>query len=262
MQAYLQTESSLEQLTEFAYKGPKADNLRVEALNNSLTALNTALAILEKEKNLNSQQLKVNVELLKLCSGLELIARFSFNEQLLKQSLPLLYNEYNRLSSLIVKLRLKSSDRKKIASSLSPFEPEKIYSPQENLQLTNKRRGLGIISFSTQPKFTKKRRDGSYELALTEYLGLHLEIQNQGEIAEKNVQVTLSLESTSLAEPLSFEEKIAEINPRERKPVSFAHIPLGAKPGTSYILTIFVKPVPGEKVLENNTLVLKFYLAP
>lgn len=259
---HLQIKSSLENLTEFAYQGPKADKVRVQALKNSLTALNGAQSILEKERALTPKQLKAIAELISLASRLELTARFSFDEQLLKQSLPLLYNEYNRLSNLITELRPKRGDKDKITFSLLFFEPEKVFRIQENPELANKRRGLGIVSFTTQPKFSEKRRDGIYELPLSEYLDLHLEIQNQGEIIEKNVQVTLNLESTALAEPLSLDEKIPEIKPRERKPVSFTRIPLEAKPGTIYFLKVFVKPVAGEKVLENNKLSLKFYLAP
>ena len=258
----LESENSLQTLLAFTYQGPKAESQRQKALKKSSELIKRAGKLLADNKTTGKIQLQVLLDILSLNAGIKTVAQLSFNEQVLKESLPVLIKDYARLKNLVLKLKLEEPERKKLLSSQPVFEVAKIFHPQETLQVLKKRRGLGLISFTTNPRLKRTDKEGVYELPFTEYFDLHLEIQNQGEIIEKNVILSLSLESTSLAEPFNLEETVDVIKPGERKPVSFTRIPLEASPGNFYTLKVLLKPVPGERVLENNELKIDFYLIP
>jgi hypothetical protein len=90
---------------------------------------------------------------------------------------------------------------------------------------------------------------GSTTVTLTNDIAFDIQVVNQGDSTETDVGVTVNVGSG--ADAMKLEETIPEIAAGEQKPVS---IPLSSQPptGQNVPITVNVKPVPGEKVTDNN----------
>jgi hypothetical protein len=90
---------------------------------------------------------------------------------------------------------------------------------------------------------------GSATVQLTNDIAFDIQVVNQGDSTETDVGVTVTVGSG--ADAIKAEETIPEIGAGELKPVS---IPLTSQPptGQNVPITVNVKPVPGEKVTDNN----------
>jgi hypothetical protein len=91
---------------------------------------------------------------------------------------------------------------------------------------------------------------GSATVTLTRDIAFDIQVVNQGESTETDVGVTVIVGSG--ADSIKLEETIPEIAAGESKSVS---IPLTSQPptGQNVPIKVDVKPVPGEKVTDNNT---------
>jgi len=90
---------------------------------------------------------------------------------------------------------------------------------------------------------------GSATVQLTRDTAFDIQVVNQGDGTETDVGVTVTVGSG--ADAMKLEETIPEIAAGEAKNVS---IPLSSQPptGQNVPITVNVKPVPGEKVTDNN----------
>jgi len=90
---------------------------------------------------------------------------------------------------------------------------------------------------------------GSTTVQLTNDIAFDIQVVNQGDSTETDVGVTVNVGSG--ADAIKAEETIPEIGAGELKTVS---IPLTSQPptGQNVPITVNVKPVPGEKVTDNN----------
>jgi len=91
---------------------------------------------------------------------------------------------------------------------------------------------------------------GSATVTLTRDIAFDIQVVNQGDSTETDVGVTVTVGSG--ADSIKLEETIPEIAAGESKSVS---IPLTSQPptGQNVPIKVDVKPVPGEKVTDNNT---------
>lgn len=256
----LETASSIQNLVKFAYEGPKADPLKKEVLEKSLKIrMEISARISEKP---NPSQLKSLIEMLELNSSVNLCLSANFSEDIARILIPKIVKKFESTRKTVLLMKLDEMTRRKLTELKISFDPAKVYRQKEQVVLSSKRRGLGIVSYSTKPRFAGKNENGIFVLEETEILDLNLEVQNQGEIPEKDVKVSLMLESPGNMEPIFYEKVLKEIKPLERKPVSFTALPLTLPAGSVYRITVNVGPVPSEAVKENNVLVLEFSVAP
>lgn len=257
---FLEAEKNAQSAFEFSYKGPVADALRIRTARSAAKTSKKTFEILNE--NLSNAQLHALMEIATLNAMTRTFLSIPFNELASVRILPEIASQIELAKKAVLNLELDNKTKDRILKTALKFEPKKVYKPAPPPTLSNKRRGLGIVSYSTKPKFLGKDEKGIFYLENTELLDVNIEVQNQGEIVEKEVKVTLQLESTALAEPILYEQLLEKIKPKERKPVSFSSIPLNQPKGTVYILKVNVNPVPYEKVKENNSLTLKFYVSP
>jgi hypothetical protein len=123
-----------------------------------------------------------------------------------------------------------------------------------NLQ---ERRGLALIADSIEfnPKIINEQGDYLI-LAKGDTISVTLLVENQGNVTEKDVIVTMSYSTETNPKPEVKTYTITSINPSEQKSVTIS----GFKtfPGTRCSISIEVKPVQGESLLTNNTASFKF----
>ena len=105
--------------------------------------------------------------------------------------------------------------------------------------------GLGTVSLAG----VALTPGGSATVPLSQDAAFDIQVVNQGESTETDVAVTVKVGQGGDA--LNLEETIPEIAAGEAKPVT---IPLSEQPptGQNVGITVRVKPVPGEKVTDNN----------
>ena len=123
-----------------------------------------------------------------------------------------------------------------------------------NLQ---ERRGLALINDSIEfnPKIINEQGDYLI-LAKGDMVSVTLLVENQGNVTEKDVVVTMNYNTET--DPKSEEKTytITSINPSEQKAVTISGFI--AYPGTKCNVTIEVKPVANESLLTNNSASFKF----
>lgn len=256
---FIDTSNAAKNLVMFAERGPVKDEFRKSSFSHATRAKKEAENLILTQKNLTSEQFKILLFLYELNTRIETIAGVHFNEVLMRQSLPLIVNRWKVLKSAVVVLNTTEDMERQVKKTSLEFSG-KIYRPEIQQSTDLKKRGLGIVSYSTKPKFSGRDESGRLYLDKTELLDLNIEIQNQGEVVENQVEVTLELTRTDSTETVRKTEIIDSIRPLERKPVSFVAIPLERGTQTEYRLVITVKPVPGEKVLQNNRLEFIFFV--
>jgi hypothetical protein len=123
-----------------------------------------------------------------------------------------------------------------------------------NLQ---ERRGLALIADSIEfnPKIINEQGDYLI-LAKGDMISVTLLVENQGNVTEKDVVITMKYSTETNPKPEEKTYTITSINPSEQKSVTISGFK--AYPGTRCSILIEVKPVPNESLLTNNTASFKF----
>ena len=109
--------------------------------------------------------------------------------------------------------------------------------------------GTALVSVIAKPGGKTLNTAGATDIAVSPRLSFDVAFSNGGEHEERDVTVTLTI--SGAGKPLVREQRLPSIKPGETKTVS---IPLAAAPPTGRPVTIKVevKPVPGEKKVDNN----------
>ncbi|MBA7522568.1 hypothetical protein ES705_14687 [subsurface metagenome] len=120
------------------------------------------------------------------------------------------------------------------------------------------RRGVAVIGDSIEFDPQVLNEQGEYWiLANGTEITVAIKIENQGNVAEKDVDVILTYKSEdNIADEKSY--TISSINPSDQKVVTFSG--LIAYPGRKCELTMGSGPVPDEVLMTNNSLTVKFMM--
>lgn len=148
------------------------------------------------------------------------------------------------------KFALKKKDLMAIDFDLAKAIPKPPETPKPTRPL---RRGTGIASFSTIPKpITYESSLNTYYYAPTDLLAATIEVENQGEVEETSVAVTLILRSSLSGKIAEVSTTIDSLKPKERKPVTFQNLLPDPALDAENVLKVIVTPVSGEKYIFNN----------
>lgn len=125
-----------------------------------------------------------------------------------------------------------------------------------NLQV---RRGVAVISQSINfdPKLLNEQ-DEYLIIKKGSKISISINIQNQGNVTEKDVPVKLTYKVEDVSKSEEKTQSIDTINPSEQKTVTFSDIT--AYPGKKCEIKIEAGPVPDEVLFTNNTEVYKFMM--
>jgi hypothetical protein len=109
--------------------------------------------------------------------------------------------------------------------------------------------GTALVGVTAKPGGKTLNSGGATDIAVSPRLSFDVAVSNGGEHEERDVTVTVTV--SGAGRPLVREQRLPSIKPGEQKTVS---IPLAAAPPTGRPVTIRVevKPVPGEKKVDNN----------
>jgi hypothetical protein len=109
--------------------------------------------------------------------------------------------------------------------------------------------GTSLDSVTAKPGGKALQPGAATDIAVSPRLSFDVALTNGGEHEER--EVTISLGISGAGKPLVREQRLPSIKPGETKTVS---IPLAAAPptGRPVTITVEVKPVPGEKKVDNN----------
>jgi hypothetical protein len=109
--------------------------------------------------------------------------------------------------------------------------------------------GTALVSVTAKPGGKALQPGGATDIAVSPRLSFDVALSNGGEHEERDVTVSISI--SGAGKPLVREQRLPSIKPGEQKTVS---IPLAAAPptGRPVTITVDVKPVPGEKKVDNN----------
>ncbi len=117
---------------------------------------------------------------------------------------------------------------------------------------------VGAVSLDPEGKVEEIGGEDIHRLPETDTLNVTVEVENQGNRAEKDVVVTVSLYTERNPAPTRQEQTITSINPGEKLQAVFKD--LRPTPGVRNILEIKVSPVPQESFLDNNQKLIYFTL--
>ena len=109
--------------------------------------------------------------------------------------------------------------------------------------------GTALVGVTAKPSGKALQPGAATDITVSPRLSFDVALSNGGEHEERDVTVSISI--SGAARPLVREQRLPSIKPGEQKTVS---IPLAATPPTGRPVTIRVevKPVPGEKKVDNN----------
>lgn len=109
--------------------------------------------------------------------------------------------------------------------------------------------GTALVSVTAKPGGKVLNSAGATDIAVSPRLSFDVAFSNGGEHEERDVTVALTISGGG--KPIVREQRLPSIKPGEQKTVG---IPLAAAPPTGRPVTIRVevKPVPGEKKVDNN----------
>jgi hypothetical protein len=109
--------------------------------------------------------------------------------------------------------------------------------------------GTALVSVTTKPGGKALTPGAATDIQVSPRLAFDVAISNGGEHEEREVTVVLNV--SGAGRPVVREQRLPSIKPGEQKTVS---IPLAASPptGRPVTITVEVKPVPGEKKVDNN----------
>ena len=116
---------------------------------------------------------------------------------------------------------------------------------------------IGTVTLNPEGSIDVEGGEDIHRLPATEELSLTINVENQGNRAEKDVIVTVSLYTETDPAPVRQEQTIASIGPGETLQVQVGSL----KPtsgGVRNILEIKVNPVPQESFVENNQKLIYF----
>jgi hypothetical protein len=110
--------------------------------------------------------------------------------------------------------------------------------------------GTALVSVTAKPGGKVLNSAGATDITVSPRLSFDVAFSNGGEHEERDVTVVVTI--TGAGKPIVREQRLSSIKPGEQKTVS---IPLAAQPPTGRPVTIKVevKPVPGEKKVDNNS---------
>ena len=109
--------------------------------------------------------------------------------------------------------------------------------------------GTALVSVTAKPGGKVLNTQGATDIAVSPRLSFDVAFSNGGEHEERDVTVVVTI--SGAGKPLVREQRQPSIKPGETKTVS---IPLAAAPpaGRPVTIKVEVKPVPGEKKVDNN----------
>ena len=109
--------------------------------------------------------------------------------------------------------------------------------------------GTGLVAVTVQPSGTGLNTSGTTDIKAQKGLSFDVQVQNQGQNDEKNVTVNLKISGAGKA--VSVDQSIDSI---AQGATATASVPLPSIPptGRPVTITVTVKPVPGEKKIDNN----------
>src|SRR4051794_20975921 len=109
--------------------------------------------------------------------------------------------------------------------------------------------GTGLVSTTVQPSGTALSTSGTTDIKAQKGLSFDVQVQNQGQNEEKNVTVQVRISGAGKA--VSVDQSIDSI---AQGATATASAPLPSIPptGRPVTITVTVKPVPGEKKIDNN----------
>lgn len=113
--------------------------------------------------------------------------------------------------------------------------------------------GLALIKVVAQPSGTVISAGGTYNLKSTDQLRFLVTVENQGNMTETDVPVTVRLQGPDTSQPQIVSVKIPEIKAKQSKEVEIRGVNPTAY-GEKALLRVEVGPVPNEKNVENNSL--------
>jgi hypothetical protein len=122
------------------------------------------------------------------------------------------------------------------------------FKSSDNLQTIH---GLAMVQVVAMPSETDLTPGNTFNLPSTDQLHFIATIENQGNMVEKDVPVTIQLTAANDTQPQIRTVKVPEIKPKEELQIRFD----GISPtdyGEKAHLMVEVGPVPGEKNLDNN----------
>jgi hypothetical protein len=122
-----------------------------------------------------------------------------------------------------------------------------------NLQAVH---GVALKKLVASPDEVEIKGGNTYNLTASDEFALLVTVENQGNMAEKDVPITVTLLSPSTVEPQTVQATIPELKPGETVTATVE----GIDPtpyGEVGQLRVQVGPVPGEKVQDNNWLEAK-----
>lgn len=132
----------------------------------------------------------------------------------------------------------------KVANILSSLKSS------ESLQSVH---GVALIKLTAMPSEKQLEGGATYNLQSTDKLAFAVTVENQGNMTEKDIPVTLRLSSETAAQPQIVTVKIDQLKPKETKMVTVTGVNPAAY-GENALLRVEVGPVPSEKNKENNIL--------
>ncbi len=112
--------------------------------------------------------------------------------------------------------------------------------------------GVALVSVKAEPSGMPLSADNQNSLKASGSLAFQVEVENQGEAAETNVPVSLTLTSPGQPTPQKVDGQIPTIAPNERKTIDLSGLAADAGPQVA-ILKADCGPVPGETYLQNNS---------
>lgn len=116
---------------------------------------------------------------------------------------------------------------------------------------------IGTVTLNPEGSIVEEGGETIHRLPQTEELGLNISVENQGNRAENNLILTVTLYTATDPTPVRQEQTIAAIAPGETLQVDVG----GLKPtagGVRNILEIKIDPVPQESFVENNQKLIYF----
>ena len=117
-----------------------------------------------------------------------------------------------------------------------------------NLQAVH---GVAVAKVVAMPDEKEIKGGDTYNLQSSDELAFLVTVENQGNMAEKNVPVVVSLHAADSAEPQKVTVEIPELKPREDLTVTVEGLNPTAY-GESALLRVEVGPVKDEKYKDNN----------
>jgi outer membrane murein-binding lipoprotein Lpp len=109
--------------------------------------------------------------------------------------------------------------------------------------------GTGLVAVTVQPSGKALSTTGTTDIPAQRGLSFDVQVQNQGQNDEKNVTVQVRI--SGAGKTINVDQQIADI---AQGATQTASVPLPSLPptGRPVTITVNVKPVPGEKKVDNN----------